>query len=725
MEYTGEEDGYTDEEDGYTDEVKRQGSPRTVSPPHFSDVEVLSSPARAASGNNNRVSKKAKKRRAGKTTSGPTPSKRKKDSNYDKLSDAKVLQKEDFFPFLDLEQKKCKECDVPLDFSRSSTVKRHFERNHVDIVTKLVTDFDAKEKAKPKITKFLKLDNVAYNELVNLFSSAPLAIGLIDNVHLQKLLSLIPDFKPPKLRKLKSLMVDKLNSLICYVKENCAGNYFAVGTDCGTTKGMSRSYLAVSIHFIDKKRKAVTCASFEMKELEGSHTAAFLRQTLETVLKSAGLNVNFISKIVADGARNMVNAFLEPFTLTTNETGEETMEANDDETQKKLFEDYEKFLLSDENVDEIQFVMDDFEQNGSPNKLHCVAHRLQLVQKDVFEKDDLLAVRKAVFETISHFARSHQASAELFARSKSRLLFPAATRWSTLTITYERVLKLKDDINIIALQHGWPTLTKQTIDAIENILLLTKDIADFTTQIQSDSNPTISLLFPGLHNIKTNLYQKKYEVKSHPIIDFEDVIDDLISAIDKRFDDVLSTNTENGDPLFAASTLLDSTTAGLFPDLEELDLQQTKKVFYAMAKKLNLKLDEDDSRNDVSTQPLKKNRLGFSIQQPSSQLTSTKTKSFGKEITEFFTAVKEDNWNFDKPIEAWFLHKAQYPKLFEIAMAILPIPATSAAVERMFSQLKIHTDNHKSNSKSYLTRLRVLLSCNKALYDILLRDKIL
>uniref|UniRef100_A0A914Z4E1 Uncharacterized protein n=1 Tax=Panagrolaimus superbus TaxID=310955 RepID=A0A914Z4E1_9BILA len=152
---------------------------------------------------------------------------------------------------------------------------------------------------------------------------------------------------------------------------------------------MSRSYLAVSIHFIDKKRKALTCVSFEMKELNGSHTAVYLRQTLETALKSAGLNPNFISKIVADGAKNMVNAFLEPFTLTTNENGEETMEENEDDAQKKLFEDYEKFLLSDENVEECEYLMADFDENESSNNLHCVAHRLELVRKDVFEKEEL------------------------------------------------------------------------------------------------------------------------------------------------------------------------------------------------------------------------------------------------------------------------------------------------------------------------------------------------
>uniref|UniRef100_A0A914Y6S1 HAT C-terminal dimerisation domain-containing protein n=1 Tax=Panagrolaimus superbus TaxID=310955 RepID=A0A914Y6S1_9BILA len=509
-------------------------------------------------------------------------------------------------------------------------------------------------------------------------------MSLIENEHLQKLLSYIPNFKAPKLRKLKSLMIEKLERILDYAKANCTGNFLAIGTDCGTTKGMSYSYLAVSVHFIDKKRKALTCASFELKELKGRHTASFLRTTLENALKKAGLDVSNISKIVSDGARNMVNAFFEPFKVTTEEDGSESMEEIADDAHLKLLDDYEKFLLSDEDVEEFQFLVEAIGEDD-PNNLHCVAHRIQLVLKDVFEKEELLAVRKTVFQTINHFARSHQATSELYERSKSRLLFPAATRWSTLTVTYERVLKLKDHINIVALEHGWPTLTKQTTDAMENVLLLTKDLTDFTTTIQSDSQPTISLLYPGLHNIKTNLQRKKSEVKVHPNIDFEEVIDALINAIDIRFDDVLSTNTDDGDKIFAAATLLDSTTAGLFPDLEELTLQQTKKIFYAMAKKLNIKHDENENTEEggSATQPMIKNRLGFEIQAPTSQLVTTTKKTLGKEITEFFSSVKEGNWNFNRPIEAWFLHQKQYPKLFDMAMAILAIPATSAAVERI------------------------------------------
>uniref|UniRef100_A0AC34G4P7 HAT C-terminal dimerisation domain-containing protein n=1 Tax=Panagrolaimus sp. ES5 TaxID=591445 RepID=A0AC34G4P7_9BILA len=526
------------------------------------------------------------KRKVCDTGEDMSPSKKAAKLARDNLSDTKELDKEEFLSYL--EKKMCKECKQELQVAKSYNIKRHFEKCHPGVVAKLLVEYRDREaaRAKSKITNYIRKTPAAENELVNLFSSAPVSMNLIENKHLQKLLSYIPNFKPPKLRKLRALMFSRLQNLIEYVKDNCAGKYYAIGTDCGTTKGMIYSYLA-----------------------------------------------------------------------------------------------------------------------------------------DVFETPELLAVRKAVFATINHFARSHQASSQLYERSKFRLLFPAATRWSTLTITYERVLKLKDHINIIALENGWPTLSKQTVDAIHNVVLLTKDIADFTTQIQSDARPTISLLFPGLHNIKINLHQKKCEVREHSSIDFEEVIDNLIKSIDKRFSDILSTNDESGDPLFAAATLLDSTTAGIFPNLEDLTLQQTKRIFHATSKKLNI---EEDMEEDpaVSPEMMKKNPLGFAIKQPTINLTSTK-KSFGKEITEFHTIIKEGNWCYDDPIKAWFMHKNQFPKLFEIAMAILPIPATSAAVERMFSHLKIHTDGHKNRSKSQLTKLRVLLSCNKNLFDKLVVEKIL
>jgi hypothetical protein len=123
-------------------------------------------------------------------------------------------------------------------------------------------------------------------------------------------LRFIPDFTPPKLKLLKTLMKSRLELLRNYIKDNCFKNRFSITTDGGTTKGMSHSFLAVSLSYVDRKQQSLTCAPFELLKLDDSHTGIYLRGMLEDALKTSGANFKLITKIVTDGASNMVKGFL-------------------------------------------------------------------------------------------------------------------------------------------------------------------------------------------------------------------------------------------------------------------------------------------------------------------------------------------------------------------------------------------------------------------------------
>jgi hypothetical protein len=110
------------------------------------------------------------------------------------------------------------------------------------------------------------------------------------------------------------------------------------------------------------------------------------------------------------------------------------------------------------------------------------------------------------------------------------------------------------------------------------------------------------------------------------------------------------------------------------------------------------------------------NPFGFHIEALHDQ-PFTGSQSFNNEFSEFFKLLKAKQWASPDSIKYWFVHQKKFPKIFELALAILNIPASGASVERMFSQLTIHSDYHKNRSKAELLRRRVLLSSSKSIYE--------
>lgn len=80
---------------------------------------------------------------------------------------------------------------------------------------------------------------------------------------------------------------------------------------------------------------------------------------------------------------------------------------------------------------------------------------------------------------------------------------------------------------------------------------------------------------------------------------------------------------------------------------------------------------------------------------------------------EFAEYMKDVKLSFAaSPSDYWKVAKLRYPKIFRIYLQLMGIPATSASVERFFSQLTLHSSGHKSNSKPEYLSNKCILSFN-------------
>lgn len=106
-----------------------------------------------------------------------------------------------------------------------------------------------------------------------------------------------------------------------------------------------------------------------------------------------------------------------------------------------------------------------------------------------------------VFSLLGKFSKSHNATKELFTKTGKKLLFPANTRWSSLHITYSRLLEIFDDVNAIASSKKWSELSQAERETIRLLCDIVEPFRGFTDRLQCESRPTLSLLYPGILNL--------------------------------------------------------------------------------------------------------------------------------------------------------------------------------------------------------------------------------
>lgn len=108
---------------------------------------------------------------------------------------------------------------------------------------------------------------------------------------------------------------------------------------------------------------------------------------------------------------------------------------------------------------------------------------------------------------IAKFSKSHVATKALYIQTGRKLLFPANTRWSSLQITYKRLLEVFDEVNGVcnSEEFRWETISERDKDFISHVVNIVDPFRKFTDILQQDSQPTLSRLYPGLLELRAKI----------------------------------------------------------------------------------------------------------------------------------------------------------------------------------------------------------------------------
>lgn len=228
--------------------------------------------------------------------------------------------------------------------------------------------------------------------------------------------------------------------------------FIATTTDCWTSR--RRSFIGVTAHWIEPQTLQRRCAALACKPLNGSHTFTALASALNEIHTEFNIREK-ITRTTTDNGSNFVKAFRVFGCVDENNnlaTAAESGEVDDAEEEEEEDDDEE---MEDADVEFVEtgaiLDEDDCLEYQLPKHHRCACHLLNLVSTvDVSEANISSTVYKRLSRSSfakctslwNKSARSTIAAEVIEDKCKLQLLRPNDTRWNSLFMAVERIIRI-------------------------------------------------------------------------------------------------------------------------------------------------------------------------------------------------------------------------------------------------------------------------------------------
>ncbi|KAL3992505.1 pogo transposable element with ZNF domain [Sarotherodon galilaeus] len=235
-------------------------------------------------------------------------------------------------------------------------------------------------------------------------------------------------------KNMKSIIIKKLSTV----------NYVATTTDCWSAR--QHSYLGVTCHWIDDISLERHSAALACRPLKGSHTFDLLAAALEEIHSEYHIREK-MTRMTTDSGSN----FLKAFRLYGEGKGEET--TNWQEDSGSILDDAEEDSELEVEYQDVFAVLDDNTglEYQLPRHQKCVCHLLNLIStvdasaaeatNDTYKRLSRSAFAKC-HVLWNKTSRSIMAYETVERECKLQFLRPNQTRWSSLFLAVERLVRI-------------------------------------------------------------------------------------------------------------------------------------------------------------------------------------------------------------------------------------------------------------------------------------------
>lgn len=521
--------------------------------------------------------------------------------------------------------------------------------------------------------------------------------------------------KPPNVMCRRTAKI-KISNEYNEFKKNIKAKMNTVEFVCSTADVWSssrRSYLGITVHWIEsdtfeRKNAAIACRRFK-----GSHTYDKVAEMIADIHADHDLKLSKIVKTVTDNGSNMVKAFdvfgktdLEP--IENNEHVSHIDEDIEETTLAEGDEDDDSLLLLQAFPDASSSL--DLESDYLlPVHERCATHTLHLIastdfkqarlKNNIYKKlhDAALAKCQALWNLCSRSPKACETYLEMTGKSPTS---PCATRWNSYFNSIQDLLAVQTSLSETMKMLKLPPLKENETHFLTEYVVCSKPIAEAIQSLQGEKHTYYGSLLPELVRIQHVIKCLRTENLKYcgPLLD---VIEENLN---RRFKKFLQFEPAANDAILASVTLpffkMKWVPKARKEYVKELILTETRKINRSEKQKLDsLEIIEGEKKRS------KDESYYMFLEDSDSSVTSTENTGSTADLE---TLQYLNNKDTDIKI------LNVYPTIKKIFLKYNTCLPSSAPVERLFSFGGMIMRPHRRKMSDKLFEELVLLKALKA-----------